>query len=391
MQQTIAPTTPARTASSAHGTSSRRIGVMAMVSVLGFFAGTIGGLVCVALLMRMVSPVVWMQSGTWMVRRTAPTVLPALAPLIASTVDVFVLDGAEELPALLPLDRRTGRGVALTTDGWIVTTRTALPMERRAQPVVVTSDRRMIAADRIAYDPVSDLVFLHVTGARMSVLPLREDDLEAGVLVVMPSEDGGIVPATIRTPVAHLAPGLVHSSDRFATMLAINDGAQATPGTPLMDGAGVLVGVAVDATRAIPVAAITSALPSLFREGTVTRNTLGVRYRDTSEFGYPATRERGEGVVLTADGALPAVEPKGPAQGILRPADVILAVQDDVLTNRRPFPELLQEYPMGSRVLLRVLRDADERIVPITLAVTRGTTLMVARAGVPAASSPQSP
>ncbi|MBI4433153.1 serine protease [Candidatus Uhrbacteria bacterium] len=368
----------------------RRIGLVVLVSVVGFLAGITGGLVSMSILVRLTGPLFGGSTPAWMVMRAPAATLPSLASIVASTVDVFATDAAEEPPTLLPLDRRTGRGVALTTDGWIVTTRAAVPLDRRIRPVIVTSDRRMIVADRIATDPSSDLVFLHVAGARMAVLPLRDrDDLDAGDPLVIPTADGGMVPVTVRTRVAHVAPGSLHMSDRFATLLSVHGaGAEVSVGAPVVDRAGALVGVLADATHAIPVAAIASALPTLFRDGVVARNALGIRYRDAAEFGYLPMSGREEGITLAADRALPAVDPRGPSRGILMAGDTILAVEDDPLTGRRPLPELLQEYPLGSRITLRVLRDSQSLTIPMTLAVHQGSVLVVARAAPPPSPPP---
>jgi|GEM_PF-4984322 len=358
-----------------------RIGAIILIGIVGFLAGVAGGLVAMSLLLPMPS----IFEGVTLRRSRAAVrtvnAFPALAPIATSVVDLFTVDGKAETPALLPLDRRTGRGVALTSDGWVVTVRAALPAPAGMRPLAVTADRTIRSVDRIAFDPISDLAFVHVLDLDASVLPFRQrNGMPIGTALFAPTADGGLASFALQAPAARHAAGATRSSEQWASTLIVAPGIDAPIGTPVIDGDGAMVGVVADAGRVIAVDAIASALPSLFADGAVKRNALGVTYRDASDFAFGAAAFK-EGVTLARDGQTPAVRMTSPLRGVVAEGDVILAVGDDRLTVRRPLAELIQEYPLGAAVELRVRTGERERTVPATLATVVGASLIVAVPG----------
>lgn len=66
-----------------------------------------------------------------------------------------------------------------------------------------------------------------------------------------------------------------------------------------------------------------------------------------------------------------------PTAGNLRPGDIIIAVDGEPVRVSRPaetevFEEMLRRHPIGARVELTVLRDGDERQVPLVLEASPG-------------------
>jgi S1-C subfamily serine protease len=357
---------------------SGRVGMILLIGIVGFIAGVAGGLAAVAFLFPMpavIDGIAFRRNRT--IPRTAPS-LPALAPVVASVVDLFVVDGKAELPALLPLSSRTGRGVTLTSDGWVVTVRAALPLRPVQRPVAVTADRTIRRIDRIAFDPISNLAFVHIPDLRVAVLPLRSRaGMPIGTSLFAPTPDGGMVPLTLRTLVARTGAETIRSSDRWASTIAVHTPSDAPPGTAVVDTDGAMVGILVDEAHALPVDAVTSALPSLFSAGEIRRNVFGVTYRDASEFGS-TQRASADGVVLARDGRVPAIKPTSPLRNKLQEGDEVLAIGDDPLTSRRLLPELLQEYPPGSVVRLRARRAGKDLTIEVPLGTTKGEVVVVA-------------
>jgi Lon-like protease len=68
-----------------------------------------------------------------------------------------------------------------------------------------------------------------------------------------------------------------------------------------------------------------------------------------------------EGVVLQD------VVADGPAAGLLRPGDVIIAVDGAPATTNAGLAAALAAHGPGDRVTVRVLRDGDEVDVPVVL------------------------
>jgi len=360
-----------------------RVGLIVLVGIVGFLAGAAGGLAAISFILPF--PTVFdgiVLRGNRVASR-ATALLPALAPIAASVVDLFMVDGQADPPALLPLAARTGRGVAITSDGWVVTVRSAFPVRAAARPVVVTSDRKIRGVDRIAFDPISDLAFIHVPTIAASVLPLRpRDGLPIGTALFVPTADGGLIPVALRTLAARSQAGIIRSSDRLVSAIALDTRIDVPTGTPVVDADGAMVGITLGGELVLPVDAITSALPPLFSGGVVTRNVLGVLFRDTSEFGYDPLHV-GEGVALNHDGRTPAVAPSSALHDRLVEGDTLLAIGDDPLTARRTLPELLQEYPLGATIPIRARHGDREIVLTVPLSTRSGETLIVAAPATP--------
>ncbi|MBI4434454.1 serine protease [Candidatus Uhrbacteria bacterium] len=357
---------------------SGRVGMILLIGIVGFVAGLSGGLVAISFLLPTPSVI---DGITLRRNRNASSVtpaLPALAPITASVVDLFAVDGKAETPALLPLASRTGRGVALTSDGWVVTVRSSLPLRPTIRPVAVTADRKIRRIDRIAFDPISDLAFVHIPDLQAAVLPLRSrTGMSIGATLFAPTPDGGLIPLTLRTIVARDTMGTVRSSDRWGSTIALHAPSDTPPGTPVVDADGAMVGITTDGIHALPIDAVTSALPPLFADGIVSRNVLGITYRDASEFGF-SERESTDGVVIVRDGRVPAIRSTSPLVSRMSEGDVLLAIGDDPLTARRLLPELLQEYPIGASVTIRARHERREVTIEVPLGTVKGEVLVVA-------------
>lgn len=366
-----------------------RIGAIIFTGVFGFLAGAVGGLVVVAALPSS-SPFAFGSIAAAFHRTLAPRAPftpPVSRSIAAAVVDVFAVSAAGDLPALLPFEQRMGRGVALTSDGWIVTVRSAVPVAAhgdRRIPVVVGMDRIIRSVDRIAFDPITDLVFLHAAALDAAVLPLHDRrDVDAGIPAYLPTVDGGIAATSIRALFARdTPPSGGRSSDRWATAIALTGDSEAPAGTPIIDADGALMGLTRSDGSAIPVDAMRAALPSLFAHGTVARNALGVTYRDAADFAHRQGEDTDGAVVLAIDRAAAAA-------AVLHVNDRIVAVGDDVLTARRALADVIQEYPVGARVELHIVHSGKPSTVAVTLATVRGASLLVTvRPPAPASALP---
>lgn len=363
--------------------SSHRIGAIILIGFLGFFSGGVGGLTAAAFLIPTTSTVI----PAFLQRASPAPSAPSLASVMGATVDVFTVEASDAIPALVPFASRVGRGVAITDDGWIATVGEVIRSARagRRVPIVVGRDRQVRTVDRMAFDPISDLVFLHVPELRATALPFHaRERLRLGALLTIPTGENGMVTVALRSLSASIASTALHSSDAWATALAFAPLADVPLGSPVVDASGAVVGILQSSDRALPIDAVTSVLPTLLARGIVERNTIGMTYRDLAEFGR--LDRDGEGIVIErARVGAPLFAPGSPLTGRLAAGDRILAVGDEQLTALRHIAELLQEYPVGATVPFDVLRRGQRSTIPVTLVVQRGETLLVAapRARVP--------
>lgn len=352
-----------------------RSGWLVLTLVIGLLAGAVGGLTGLALVGP--QPVASMGITLREPRATGTArELPNLAPISAATIDVYQIPRESALPAELRAADRAGRGVALTSDGWIVTTIGALPAQRARRPVIATADHRLHDVARIAVDPSSDLVFLHVPTASAPVLPLRDGaDAAVGLSLFAPSPDGGVHLATLRARTARAGAGDIRSSDAWESVLAFDTSAVLLAGTPVLDDDGAIAGIALGGDAALPIDAVATAMRALFADGNVTRNTLGVTYRDPDAL-VRADAVPTDGVVLARNGSAPLFTSTSPLAGMLTVGDTILAIGSDPVTSRRRIGELLQEYPLGAEVVVHALRSGTAVALPVRLAKASGSVVV---------------
>ncbi|MDO8462651.1 MAG: S1C family serine protease [bacterium] len=347
-----------------------RAGWMLFTGALALIAGIVGGLVGMAFLF----PVPQTSGAQVIIGRVAAREggsdqFPALAPLAAAVVDIVDIHDA------VALADRHGRGVVLTSDGWVATLRTALPTARGSAPGIVARDRTLHAVTEVAYDPMSDLAFLRVPTLSATVVPIRDrDGRYPGMPLFAPTEDAGLVLVRLRARSVREQPAALQSSDRWGSRLTFDGSTPLIRGTPLVDEDGAVVALVLADDVALPVDAMVTALASLFRDGAVTRNALGVMYRDRSAFIVDDT-DAGQGAIIEAPPRGRAFTASSPLREVLEEGDRIIAVGDDPLTERRFLEEILQEYPLGAVITLSVLAEGEAATHTVTLTKVTGETV----------------
>jgi S1-C subfamily serine protease len=212
--------------------------------------------------------------------RTVAGVAERLAPAVAS----------------LRVDRRTrrgrvpagaGSGVALSSDGYLLTSAHVVAGSRRAGRASF-SDGRELPFEVVGSDPLSDLAVVRTEDGGLEPAELGEaDELRVGQLVVAignPNGFGGSVTAGVVSGLGRALPAGSRNAVRIIdnviqTDAALNPG---NSGGALADGGGRVVGVntavaGVGLGLAVPVNPATRRIiASLINEGRVRRAYLGI-------------------------------------------------------------------------------------------------------------------
>ena len=264
--------------------------------------------------------------------------------------------------------RREGGGsaVAITPDGYMLTSAhvvAAADGEVRAS----FSDGRELRTEVMGADPLSDLAVVRAHGGDLIPAELGDaDSLRVGQLVVAigsPMGLAGTVTAGVVSALGRALPTSSGSAGRLVenviqTDAALNPG---NSGGALADGiarvigvntavAGVGLGLAVpinDATRKI--------IASLIGEGRVRRAYIGIVGGSRPLPPRVATstgREKGIEIVEVVDGS-PA------AAAGLRAEDLIVAVDDEPMSDVGDLQRLMVAERIGNRLEVAVVRDGD--------------------------------
>jgi S1-C subfamily serine protease len=295
---------------------------------------------------------------TTLARRIGPSVVNVTSKRRLLTV-------ADEIAALRGLtpqgvtDEQVGSGVITGADGVIVTNFHVVANSDVID--VALADGRRFRAALIGADAATDLAVLRIDANSLPVAAWADSDgVEVGEMVwAIGNPFGldrtltyGIVSAVGRR-------GVLESpyQEFLQTDAAINPG---NSGGPLVDVHGRVVGITTAIVGkdysgigfAIPSNVARQVSEEILQTGHVERGYLGL--------GLQVTPPGSPGVEVVG------IEPRSPAAAAgIRPRDVILRFDGDAVDEPAEFVLLLTRVPVGTAVILDVVRDGKERTIAV--------------------------
>ncbi len=313
-----------------------------------------------------------------------PTASPGISPVLPSIADVV----AQVLPSVVyisveykettlffpTLGTRSGSGVVLSSDGYILTNYHVIEDATKIEVWLPDSDQTF-QAHIIGTDELSDLAVIKIEGKSFPAAEFGDPStLRIGDWVIAlgnalgleggPSVTLGIVSNLERT----FTIGSSAYYDVIQTDAAINPG---NSGGPLINIEGKVVGIntfIISGAENIGFAVSTNTArrvyEDLIRYGRVIRPYLGVTLRDVtptlaSQLGL--ARDRGALVWYVAEGS--------PAAGAgIKVNDVITRFQGQKVNDASHLIKLLWQYKVGDSVKITFWRGNTERETSVTLA-----------------------
>jgi S1-C subfamily serine protease len=294
------------------------------------------------------------------------------APTEAEALDAYstvVMRVAERLlPSVASLSvnrgraRGTGSGVAITPDGFLITS--AHVVAEAAGGTASFTDGRDAPFTVVGHDALSDLAVVRVAGSGLAAAPLGDADrLRVGQLVVAignPLGFSGSVTAGVVSALGRSLPTRAGSATRIVenviqTDAALNPG---NSGGALANSAGQVVGIntavaGIGLGLAVPINATTAGIvAALMRDGRFRRAYLGITGGRRPL--PPPLRER-----LGRRGAVEVVDvmPASPAaRAGLQPGDLLLELDGAAIETVGDLQRLMAEAVIARRVPVRVLR-----------------------------------
>lgn len=288
-----------------------------------------------------------------------------------------------------------GSGFIVSTDGFVVTNKHVV-LDDEAEYTVFTTNGSSFPARVLAKDPLQDLAILKIdqksvidtTGNFITKpFPFVElgdsDTLQIGQTVIAIGNalaelrntvSVGVISGLGRTITASGGNFVETIENVIQTDAAINRG---NSGGPLLNLAGEVIGIntatVLDAQNigfAIPVNRATRDIKQVKELGKIVYPFLGVRYILITE-----NIARQEDLPITygvwvrlGPGGEAAVTPGSAAEdaGILS-GDIILEMNGERITQQNSLAKIIQKHDPGDTVVLKILRDGQEKIFNATL------------------------
>ncbi len=273
------------------------------------------------------------------------------------------------------LERSTGSGVILDSDGYILTNAHVIEYATRLEvelPLAATGGApgrsivrrrgRNVGAQVVAIDHETDLAVVKVEAKGLPALPIGDSDtLRPGQLVLAFGSPLGLDSSVTMGVVSAVARQL-NADD---PMIYVQTDAPINPGSSggaLVDTEGKLVGINTmiysqsGGNEGIGFAAPSNIVRNVFTQirktGRVRRGEIGVNPQTVTPLIAEALKLGPDAGVILSD-----VTPRGPADRAgLRPGDVVLAVDGKRMENGRQFRVNLYTRAIGEQVAIEIQR-----------------------------------
>lgn len=378
------------------GTRTAALGTTVLLFVLSATAGALGGATAAYIVTPTLIPAFPNVSTT----STVPTVPTSTTPVGPSLVAVeprlsipllppnFLTRRASPVAALyrkprgttleertLTDDRLLGQAVALTSDGWFVTTASAVGSLTIAE-LTLWQGAASYPVTQGVIDRLNGTAYLKID-ARDLTSPAFGDveRLELGSEAWTERRTGSFAPTLITSLTEGLGAEII-SSELTTRRMAIPGLSQAGDlGSPVWDTRGSLLGIVESAAgksvSVIPASGISASFASLLATGSIRHATLGVRTTDLAAWRLEGDRGAlpTKGALLRDDrktGKLAVTKDSAAAKAGLHAGDVILGIERDMLDGTRDLGEIVAEYRPDANVTIRVLRGTSQLSLPVT-------------------------
>jgi serine protease Do len=266
-----------------------------------------------------------------------------------------------------------GSGFIMAADGYILTN--AHVIAQADEITVKLTDKRTFKAKVIGADARTDVALLKIDATGLPKVTLGDaNKLKVGEWVVAIGSPFGFENTVTAGIVS--AKGRSLPDETFVpfiqTDVAINPG---NSGGPLFNMAGEVVGINsqiysrsggfMGLSFSIPVDVVMKVADELKATGKVTRGRIGVAIQELND-----DLAKSFGLSKVSGALLASVEKEGPADKAgLKPGDVILKFNGQVVTSSSDLPKYVAAVRPGSKVPVQIWRDKALRDVTVTIGV----------------------
>ncbi|BCX15331.1 MAG: 2-alkenal reductase [Candidatus Parcubacteria bacterium] len=277
-----------------------------------------------------------------------------------------------------------GSGFIVSKNGLIATNKHVVS-DPKAEYTVYLNNGKKYDAKVLAVHPVDDLALLKINADNLPVLPLGDsDNIKIGQFVIaignalgefQNTVSFGLVSGLRRSLIANDERGNIEKlEDLIQTDAAINFG---NSGGPLLNLKGEVIAIntaiasgAENIGFAIPVNRLKKMIDQINKKGFIEVPFLGVYYilideAVQKEYKLPVSY----GAYVYNDKKSPIIPNSPAAKAGLRNGDIILSVDNEMITTQKSLAQIIAKKEVGQKITLKVLRDNKEILIDVTLDV----------------------
>lgn len=277
----------------------------------------------------------------------------------------------------LPTER-VAFGVVLTSDGWLASFGKTIA-DPKKNFVVITADQKIFFPKKIFFDEATGVVFLKIDAQNLPVPKLGNyKDSALGEKVILPLGNQTIKISQIQSLTYEnikMPQDFIKSSEKFTKSIFLNNLSMTSEaGIPVVNLEGEVIGLTKDsASEVVPINFWQKSLFSILKKDKIERPFLGIHYLNlTKATGLSKTMNQtkiaGVLVFSSNDLQVPGVAKNSPAaQAGIEDNDIILKIDNEELTAKNDFTEIIQNYSPGDKIELTILRAGEEKTLKVTL------------------------
>ncbi|MFL5629262.1 MAG: S1C family serine protease [Ktedonobacteraceae bacterium] len=273
-----------------------------------------------------------------------------------------------------PFGGGIGSGFIFASDGQILTNAHVVAKARRIK--VTLADGRTFDAGLVGSDPEVDVAVLRIGADRLPVVELGHVPLRVGQLVIAVGNPYGLNWTVTAGVVSALGrtldvPGSRKMTNLIQTDTSINPG---NSGGPLVDSSGRVVGIttammpmAQGLGFSVPLDTIKATIAKINKQHEVRTNGVSVGVGGMRVKIDPALQKN---LNLTQQFGMELLEIRrdSPAERAeLKRMDIILAADDDTVTEPRDLQRIVRRHRPGEKVTISFLRGGKQRKVTVVL------------------------
>ncbi len=276
-------------------------------------------------------------------------------------------------------DERAALGVALTSDGWIVSFGKKLS-DLKNNFVVVANDQKILEPKKIISDEATGAVFIKIETDNLSVPKLgSEENVSLGETILTLRNKQSFRVARIvdlfYEPTTE-PKDLLKSSEIFSKLILLDqDLTQNEVGAPLINLSGEIIGIVSDVS---PAAAVSiefwrDAFLEILKTEKTGRPYLGIHYLDLGNSpGISEALSQGKtaGALIWSDKNLKisgVIKNSPAAISGLKDGDIIIKINNTNLSQKTDLSKIIAGYSPADKIQIAILRNGEEKTIEVTL------------------------